>query len=537
MLPAKRWIAGLLAEDRRRAVRIEPGDLGGVETAETLLQLERAGERGRDCHLLVEHEADEQRQRLLRDQAVGLVVPGEVEYVGHDSILVRRGIQAACRIRSRRPRSLQPRPSVAGVSARRGSSSAACTSLSPPWSRSCWRSCSRSICLPDRLGGDSWLSYSTNVARLVVTSSYCGADRADDGSSAPDGARVPRPADHPTATQFQGTQFGGLSGFAYDQHRGVFYALSDDQTNVRFYTLRVDVSAGVPAGPDPRCDDVARRAGQPFAPLSVDPEGLALTKDDTLVITSEGFAARLIDPWVREFALDGRQLRSLPVPSAFLPVAGGTRGVRQNLGLRERRDAPNGRFLFTGTENALVQDGPPATVAAGSPARLLRYNLQTGQARPPVRLLDRSDRRAARAGDPVRGQRPGRAPAAEQRVPARDGAVVLGRRPGHRQQDPLYSVAIPGADNVNGFDSLATLLAGLRPVEKTLVLEPRRARPAARQRRRNGVRPETEPRAPFVVLVSDNNFAPAQFTQFLLSSAVDTRSELTLRLGMAFNSP
>ena len=61
-------------------------------------------------------------------------------------------------------------------------------------------------------------------------------------SSSSSASRSSRPA-----TQFQGTQFGGLSGFAYDQHRGVFYALSDDQTNVRFYTLRVDVSAGVPA--------------------------------------------------------------------------------------------------------------------------------------------------------------------------------------------------------------------------------------------------------------------------------------------------
>ena len=113
--------AGLLAEDRT-AVRIEAGDLGGVQAAETLLQLERAGERGRHCHLLVEDEADEQRQRLRRDQPIGFLVPGEVEDVRHDSILARSGIQAACRIQSRRLRSLQPRPSEDRASARRGSS-------------------------------------------------------------------------------------------------------------------------------------------------------------------------------------------------------------------------------------------------------------------------------------------------------------------------------------------------------------------------------------------------------------------------------
>ena len=41
-------------------------------------------------HLLVEHEADEERERLGGDQLVRLGVPGEVQRVGHDSILARR---------------------------------------------------------------------------------------------------------------------------------------------------------------------------------------------------------------------------------------------------------------------------------------------------------------------------------------------------------------------------------------------------------------------------------------------------------------
>ena len=47
----------------------------------------------------------------FRDQAIRLVVAGEVKCFGHDSILARQGIQAACRIQSRRQKSLQPRPS------------------------------------------------------------------------------------------------------------------------------------------------------------------------------------------------------------------------------------------------------------------------------------------------------------------------------------------------------------------------------------------------------------------------------------------
>jgi hypothetical protein len=69
----------LLAEDLVEPSRIQFGDLPCVETAETALQLERAGERLLQRHLL-EDEADEQRERL-DEQAVGLVVP-EMQAVG-----------------------------------------------------------------------------------------------------------------------------------------------------------------------------------------------------------------------------------------------------------------------------------------------------------------------------------------------------------------------------------------------------------------------------------------------------------------------
>ena len=320
----------------------------------------------------------------------------------------------------------------------------------------------------------------------------------------------------PTATQFDGTQFGGLSGMAYDQHRGVFYAFSDDQSNVRFYTLRIGVSTGAPAVQILAVTTLRDASGQPFAAQSVDPEGLALTKDDTLVLTSEGFANRLIDPWVREFGLDGRQLRSLPVPSAFLPVAGGTRGVRQNLGFESASTAPNGRFLFTGTEAALAQDGQPAMLAAGSPARLLRYNLQTGKL----------DRQYVYWTDPI----------AEPPVPATQFAVsglvellplnnqfllAMERSfsvgaPGTGNKIKLYSVALPGAEDVNGFDSLATLLGGIQPVKKTLLLNLDALGLPLDNVEGMAFGPDLPDGRRSLVLVSDNNFAPAQFTQFLL---------------------
>ena len=112
----------------------------------------------------------------------------------------------------------------------------------------------------------------------------------------------------PTGTQFQGTTVGGLSSITYDEKRGVYYVLSDDQVEARFYTVGLDVRDGRLSDGDVRFSDVTTlRApgGQPYATGSIDPEGLVLTKDRELILTSEGFPATLVDPFVHRHALDG----------------------------------------------------------------------------------------------------------------------------------------------------------------------------------------------------------------------------------------
>jgi hypothetical protein len=320
----------------------------------------------------------------------------------------------------------------------------------------------------------------------------------------------------PTSTTFEGTTFGGLSGFAYDEALHRFYALSDDQVNVRYYTLRIGVSAGAPAVEITDVTTLRDAAGQPFASFSLDPEGLALTKDRTLVVTSEGFASRLIDPWVREFSLGGHQLAELPVPAPFLPNAAGTRGVRQNLGFESAATPPNGRFLFTGTEGALVQDGPPATVAAGSPARLLRYNLQT-------RTLDRqyvywTDPIAQPPVPPTQFAVNGLVellPLNNEFLLAMERSFSVGV-PGTGNSIKLYRVALPGADDVNGLDSLAALLSTVQPVAKTLLLDLDTLGIPLDNVEGMAFGPYLPDGRRTLILVSDNNFAPAQFTQFLL---------------------
>jgi hypothetical protein len=322
----------------------------------------------------------------------------------------------------------------------------------------------------------------------------------------------------PIGLQFDGTEVGGLSSIAYDADLDRYYVISDDQSVIdpaRYYTFTLDVADGTLDPGDVAVSDVTTlldAAGLPFAAASFDPEGLALTKDDELVITSEGIASRLIPPWVRLFGLNGRQRADLPVPLAFIPDAiPQTRGVRQNLGFESA--ATVGPYFFTGSEGALVQDGPPAGIGVRSPARLLRYNLETG----------RPDRQYVYVTEPI----------AESPVPPTNFAVnglvellPLDKRsflsmersfsvgaPDTGNTIKLFTLDLSGAQNVNGRD---VLTGPIEPARKTLLLDLDDLAIPLDNVEGMAFGPDLADGRRTLVLVSDNNFAPAQFTQFLL---------------------
>jgi hypothetical protein len=83
----------LAAECLVELTGIHPRDVGGVERADSPLQLERAREGLLHGDLLIELEADEKRERFLRQERVGVVVSGEIQCPGtsrrHGPILPR----------------------------------------------------------------------------------------------------------------------------------------------------------------------------------------------------------------------------------------------------------------------------------------------------------------------------------------------------------------------------------------------------------------------------------------------------------------
>jgi len=322
-----------------------------------------------------------------------------------------------------------------------------------------------------------------------------------------------------------GTPLGGLSGITYDREREVYYAVSDDRSGrapARFYRLTISLSGGrLEAGGVDFTGVITLTdpAGQAFAPNSLDPEGIALSPSGALFVSSEGDsnAAPPIAPFVNAFGLDGRQSSALPVPPYYLPSGAGGAGVRNNLAFEPLAVSPAGAILYTATENALVQDGPAPTRAAGSPARVLAWDLATGRVAfehvYPVSPIPAAPNPAGGGADNglaelVALDDRGTLLAMERSYAAGVGNTVR-----------LFETTVEGATDVSGRSSLIDPATG-NPLALT---------PMAKRRLADigelGVRPDNlegmtlGPALPdgrrVLILVSDDNFNPQQVTQFV----------------------
>jgi len=181
---------------------------------------------------------------------------------------------------------------------------------------------------------------------------------------------------------FENTPVGGLSGLTYDRIDDIFYAISDDRSEfapARFYALKLKFSA---QKEQPNLENVEvigvdflkDKTGNTYAKGEVDPEGIALTGDRTVLVSSEGVTSKGVPPFIDEFdLLTGKWLRSLPIPQRYLfepkkepnsnkdPLPNPEpQGVKDNLGFEALtiiRDSIGDPYrVFAITENALAQD-------------------------------------------------------------------------------------------------------------------------------------------------------------------------------------
>ena len=192
-------------------------------------------------------------------------------------------------------------------------------------------------------------------------------------------------ANLPTGLLYNNTEVGGLSGITYNPEQQVYYAISDDSSNknkARFYTLNIDSSSGSLPETEVSVIGVTQlltETGETFTKDSLDPEGIAFSGNSVFIASEGNFYGNILD-FIKEFSLQGKLLRSLPIPEKFRDKNWSkNQGVRSNLSLESLTITPDKNYLFTASENALIQDGEIANLDRGTPSRILRYNLQTNQ--------------------------------------------------------------------------------------------------------------------------------------------------------------
>jgi 3-phytase/alkaline phosphatase D len=360
------------------------------------------------------------------------------------------------------------------------------------------------------------------------------------------------------------TPVGGLSGVTYDALNNRYYSISDDRSQIgpaRFYTFTTNLgpSETLTSVDFTQVTPIKDANGNLFAALSLDPEGIALTRNNSVFISSEGevnpSAGRVTNPFVNEFDLaTGQQIRSLPVPQKFLPVLQDQNGdgiltideqvsgVRNNLAFESLTITPDQKYLFTATENALVQDGPAATPTSSTRSRIVQYDLATGQ--PQQEYLYLTDPVAVPPGTPGGFNTNGLVDLLA--IDNRGTFLALERSfstgvPGTGNTIKLYEISLQGATDISAIASLTSLtpdqFSAIQPVRKRLILNLDDLELPTGLDNIEGITfgPKLPDGRQSIVLVSDNNFSATQFTQILALDAdvvttvtptVETRPDL-----------
>lgn len=190
-----------------------------------------------------------------------------------------------------------------------------------------------------------------------------------------------------TGATFGGLPFGGLSGVDYSGSGFNFTAISDDRSDLgpaRFYSLTLNYNqTSFQSVTINSQTSMLRPDGTLFPSRTVDPEAIRGNGSGGFYWTSEGnFStnpASLAQPFIREMKGDGGHVRGFNVPNQYNYIDNATSGARSNFVFEGLALTPNGQKLFAANEEALVQDGPLATLSNGTLTRLTAFDVTTGQ--------------------------------------------------------------------------------------------------------------------------------------------------------------
>lgn len=351
----------------------------------------------------------------------------------------------------------------------------------------------------------------------------------------------------PNGTKFGGHTVGGLSSIDYDAISRRYFLVSDDRSNARFYTLRLDLdkferndieTTGMDGVSIETVQLLKRRDGKPHARNEADVEALRLAPSRLSLFWSDegrrslfGFRA----PAINESGLNGDFIRRLPLPAYYMPqgsvrgTASGDTGIAANLSLESLSLSPDGNTLWTATENGLVQDSAEADLYQGSQARLLSFALSTGSAAAeyiypvePVALPP-----IIRGLFSTNGLSEMIAIGPKQFLMLERSFAIGATTPGSRQTGMsirLFYADASRATDVAGLESIAGKT--VQAVEKTLLLDLSQlvnddGTPLVTDNIEGMSLGPCYKGKPTLLLVSDNNFSLLQFTQIVALSLHD----------------
>ncbi len=329
-------------------------------------------------------------------------------------------------------------------------------------------------------------------------------------------------------TTFEDTPVGGLSAITYDRSRDRFYALSDDRGETypaRFYTLKLNFkpqTAGQP--PDITIENVTTlkdQDGNLLPPHSIDPEGLVLTPQQTVIISSEGDVNTQFSPTLQEFDLvTGKLFKTLPIPQRYLPDIKDDKpqGIQNNFGFEALATNPIGTVpaageplrLFVATESALIQD--LADSEDSEPVTNIRWLHYVLSDAPPLILSEHFYQLDPPPfGSLIHGL--------TEIIALDQGGhfLTLERSLGLTGfSAKLFQAAMGGASDTSGVTSLKGGTLGLNPIQKQLILDFNQLEITPDNLEGMTLGPRLADGSQSLLLVSDDNFRPDQVTQVLL---------------------
>ncbi|WP_367068823.1 esterase-like activity of phytase family protein [Oryzisolibacter sp. LB2S] len=341
-------------------------------------------------------------------------------------------------------------------------------------------------------------------------------------------------AEIPPGTEYGGTTLGGLSGIDYDAGRDEYLVISDAR-QPHVYTARLNYGAHGLATPQfTGVHALLHTSGQPFAPWwrpradmdRPDAEAVRwLPGAQGFLWTSEGDfghnLGRNFGPQLRQARADASPVRALPLPESFTPAR--KTGPRGNGTLEGLALSPDGQSAWLAMELPWKQDGDRATpTSAGAPVRITQIDIASGRAL----------RQIAYAPDPVPRTRRLPGPqingVSEILADGPDHLLVLERdySAGAGFGARLYRIDTRAASDTL---TLPTLTPGNhRPAPKTLVADLAKL----------GLTPDNiegmtwgaplkegaQGSGCVLVFVSDDNFNPAQVTQFIAAEYLPPRA-------------